>query len=141
MIYLVKALFRESCGSGDLDAARAHTKSLNWLINNLPTSEMAPPPLRVVLWSDAVYSLRQLRRPVIDYLDWMPHLRKDIWESAVPLLIGMCQDPGHDKVTQLRPNQRGIFSEAKRKGHVTLGALYGLSDLTEQAEHTEHYNH
>ena len=96
IIYHVKALFRESCGSGDLEAARLHARSFNWLINNLAPYAKPPSLLRVVLWSDAVYALRQLRRPVVYYSDWMPQLSRDICELASPLLAAMPRSPGDE---------------------------------------------
>ena len=96
IIYHVKALFRESCASGDLEAARLHASSLNWLIKKLANFAKPPSFLRVVLWSDAVHALRQLRRPVTDYTDWMPQLIRDVWETARPLLTPMQRSPADE---------------------------------------------
>ena len=89
LVYHVKALFREACASGDVEAARIHARSLNWLVSCMSTGGIDPSLLRVVLWSDAVSALSQLRRPAIEYLDWLPELRVQIWESAEPLLPGL----------------------------------------------------
>lgn len=120
IVYHVKALFRESCGSGDLDAARLHAKSLNWLINNLAASAKPPSLLRVLLWSDAVYALRQLRRPVIQYADWMPQLSRDIWETARPLLAGM-RRPIRDEPPEslLSSPLREAFSRVQYALHIS----------------------
>ena len=89
LVYHVKALFREACASGDVEGARIHARSLNWLVSCMSTGGIDPSLLRVVLWSDAVSALSQLRRPAIEYLDWLPELRVQIWESAEPLLTGV----------------------------------------------------
>ena len=82
MVYHIKSLFREASMDGDTRAARLHADCLNYLVGRLcagtqPTHIL----IRVVLWSDAVPALIQLRRPVIDYDDWLPQLTTAIWKD------------------------------------------------------------
>ena len=81
LIYQVKALFREACISGDMEAARSHAKVLRYLTEQLPVDEDHR-LLRVALWSDATSALLQLRRPLLEHSQWMPKMLSSMWRWA-----------------------------------------------------------
>ncbi|KIX94985.1 uncharacterized protein Z520_09295 [Fonsecaea multimorphosa CBS 102226] len=88
LIYQVKALFREATTSGDTHSASIHAKVLLSLAEQLPVQECqgGEDVLGIALWGDSLSALFQLRRPILNYLNWMPQIVATTWTSAESLL-------------------------------------------------------
>ncbi|OAG44286.1 hypothetical protein AYO21_01282 [Fonsecaea monophora] len=116
LIYQVKALFREATTSGDTHSACVHARLLFWLTNQLPITECqgGEDVLGIALWGDSLSALFQLRRPIFNYLSWMPQIVATTWnsaESSLPNLRG-----GHVPVPEcvVSPQLQEAFSHIRR---------------------------
>lgn len=86
-VWHIITLFNASCIDGDIISAACHAKVLRELFERLPT--IASHEVRLVrslLWSDSTSALFKLRRPVLDYDNWISEMLAPVWLSAQYLL-------------------------------------------------------
>lgn len=118
--YHVKALFREACARGDLQAARCHAKMLEQLVSKLIQCNIDC--RRVALWSDALPALLQMRRPMRDFSNKMAPILVQIWADADEVM------PNADLINDGFPD--GVISPILQEAFLHLRGALRITNLS-----------